>query len=49
MRMVVKSSGDTSRALSSIIITWITMAVIVGSKVSGLLVMPKSDPAVNEN
>ena len=46
-RMAVKSSGDTSRALSFIILTWITMASIVWSKISDLPAMPtKSDPAV---
>ena len=47
VRMAVKSSGDTSRTSSFIILTWITMASIVGSKISGLPVMrTKSDPAV---
>ena len=47
VRMAVKSSGDTSRALSSIILTGTTMELIVGSKISGgNPVIRKSDPAV---
>ena len=46
VRMAVKSSGDTSRALSSIILTWTTLEFIVGSKISGNPVMRKSDPAI---